>query len=150
MSPLDALEAFLDTAAAEARKVRGGRYHVMRGAVNWAKWPWDDKPFAWSVLCNTTGLFPSNDGNVGTPAAIAFEVFVRGKEDLPDYGIDDHLLAEMRQDVRDVIRALIVARDAGGDYPLVFALFEGEVMATEALDTRESVQGLVVNFTIRF
>lgn len=145
---MDPLHAFLEATVKFARKVRNGSYAVHRGAVNWAAWPWKDRPKAWAILVDSTSLFPV-EGGIGNAASISFEVFVQGDQQKWDYGIDDRLLSDMRADVRDVIQSLIAANNDQGD-PVVFALHEGDVMVTEALDAEQAVQGVVVTFGIRY
>ncbi len=145
----DPLEVFLDRASSLARQVRNGRYHVRRGAVNWAAWPFERYRSAWSILCDSTTLLGDSDEAGFNVAAISFEIFAKGDTDKDDFGIDDNLMGEFRADARLVLRHLLEQTLPNGD-PVVTKLERNSASATEALDSERGLQGLIVSFVIGY
>lgn len=81
------------------REVRGGRYYVHRGMINWPKWDFKTYPFAVSL---TMPMVDEDDpSNITIECTATLEMMCR----MPDFTaglrqVDDQVLDEMRDDHR--------------------------------------------------
>jgi len=135
----------------EARKVRGGAYWVKRGYVNWAAFPFSTHPRAMTIALAEEDLIPTpgRERPIGeTRGTLLFEVAARTPTGDEDLAVDDGLLEEFKDDVVEVLGALL-ARQSGG-YPLSFGVFPDGANAAEWHDADEGTQGVTARVVVSF
>jgi len=124
-------------------KLRNGRYYVRRGAINWAAFDFGKHRFAVAILVDDCTLF----GRPFNTMTLAFEVFTvlpTSPEDM-----DDKVLDEFFEDVRDAVRDLQIAKNSQGD-ALVTKYDASAENAIESHDADKGVQGLVASVRFDF
>lgn len=131
-----------------AREVRGGRYLVKRGYINWATWPFDQHPYAMSLMLDEHDLFGAEGMLTGK---VSIECFMRIPEVVSPPQLEDATLEELITDVATVIERVSVARYPGDpDYPVAFAVLRKSARAVEAHDADLRVQGVTATFDVSF
>ncbi len=128
------------------RERDNGRYgSVVRGPVNWAKFPFDKYKFGAAILCDITDLFPARSGprNGMREMTLAVELMTQipSLEESLQEDIGDILF----QDCTDSILSLLPKEDS--DSSIVFGYEEGSGNVVEVHDVGLKVQGVI--FTIR-
>lgn len=131
-----------------ASKVRGGRYFIKRGYINWGTWSFDRFPFAMSLMLDEHDLLGA-DGLLN--GKVSIECFMRTPEEQEQAQIDDETLEELITDVATVIERLEQARyPSDTDYPAAFAVIRKSARAVEAHDAGMRIQGVTATFDVSF
>lgn len=123
--------------------IRNGAYtKVIRGAVNWASFPFEKFPRAVSIHVDNSTLVPNTTGM--NSATISFEIMSKMPKD-PE-NIDDSLLDEFYEDALQIVRKICQEGHSSGN-PLIFRR-DQQNSAIEARDAGLGVQGLICS--VRF
>jgi len=126
-------------------RLRDGRYSVHRGGVNWAEYPFGERPYAVAVTVDNASLL--RDRGPGLRMTLGFEIFA-SLPDSPD-DLDDSLLDDLYDDVLAVLSFLQQAKDDRGN-SIVTRLDRSVGEAAEAMDADRGVQGLVVTIPVEY
>lgn len=117
------------------------QYKVMRGAVNWGIFPFDQFPYAVAIM-QDKGDFASMFNKPFDNGDFTFEIFAQTTDTLND-DTQDKLLS----DAKAVIRGLSRHKDAQGDASMLRA---ASLQWVEVFDSARGVQGIVVTFTASY
>lgn len=128
------------------KRMRGGRYYVKRGSVNWASFPFTDYPFAVCVLADEVTAFMTPGQSRGT---LTLEMMVQVPHEVNQS--DDAVLDDLFEDAFVAFAQLSEAREPDDEsFPVITMLDQGSARAMEVSDTSMRVQGLVVSVTVQF
>jgi hypothetical protein len=127
------------------RKVRSGAYHVKRGAIDWAEFPFDQIPRAIAVITDEENLLEKQMGN---DASISLELFAKRQEgDAKE--LSDALQEELRKDAKEVVLQLLTEQDRSGD-SVIFHIPPATARLVHVHDDGLKVQGIYAQFDVSF
>jgi hypothetical protein len=95
-------EMVFEAVKAAAASVRSGRYYVRRGVIDYATFPWDQKPYTIAIL---EADVPLEERAGPDTATFVMELMT----DIPegtDLTNDDKVIYDIRTDARDILRAV--------------------------------------------
>lgn len=126
------------------REERNGRYFVYRGAINWSKFPFEERPYAVAVLLDESPLLRDH-GDM----RMSFEIFTRIKPDPLKPGIDDLTLDDLREDCQNVLAALRGRKRPNEDEKLVLGIFASPAVEAHDVD-KMGVEGIIARVHFKF
>lgn len=124
---------------------------VKRGPINWALFPFDKFDRAVAILVDESDLFSNPLTGVKT-MTMTFEIFAKIREVEETDDMDDGLLDEFYDDVRDVVVGMEKATYSDGKTPVILDRKKGagQSLAVEAHDTDLGVQGLIASVRLDY
>ena len=128
-------------------EVRDGVYYVRRGHIEWPGWRFDVQERAVAIKIPNETMFPIQAEKGAHRARVRFEVFSRLDED-PDREVNEKLMDEIRQDVREVVNRLLALRE--GNAPVVFRVFKETASLIEDYNSEAWIQGVVAEFDVAY
>lgn len=133
-----------DSLRRHAEAVRGGRYFVKRGQINWMEFDFTIAERAFAIMVDETTLFRDADND----ATITLELATRipNPDEHPD--LDDGVLDEFLDDAVYVIRSMSQDVDPEGDF--VGDAMLRTVRALEFYDPEFRLQGITVSFQVKY
>lgn len=135
----------------EAESVRGGRYAVKRGAVNWVRWDFKASPYG-IAICHDQGFLFGGTGKAGARrGTVTLEMAAKMRRYPGDQadGFDEELVDELLDDAASIVDAAARAQNAMKQ-PLLIGFMRGNVTFVEFHDAQLGVQGVVVEFEVDY
>lgn len=136
------------------RTVRGSRYYVQRGPINWSAFDFDRFRWGIAILTPEFQVRPSNRGL--TQTTVTLELVQKMPEQVLDpgerlLGLDDTGLESLVIDAGLIVQQLLLVKYPNGDQVvtrLVQTEAEGGVSGQELSSDDWSIQGIMVTFTV--
>jgi len=128
------------------QKVRGGRYFVHRGMINWPKFDFKNYPHAISLTIPMVD--EDSPENVTIEATATLEMMTR----MPDFSrvreVNDEVLDQMRDDHRFIADELQMTRLPGSRDPMFFNVTR--LPTIEIGDSNYELQGIQRSLVLEF
>lgn len=131
-----------------AERIGNQRYLVKRGVINYAALDWTKYPRTFALMMDEGSLF--NSSEIGADwGQVTLEVFAKLPGYRDDPMVDDGLMEELISDVKQVIEAVLLMKNAQGD-PIILNLPRQTARFSEAHDLHLGVQGIVATFELSY
>lgn len=139
---IDRLQNVVNTLVEMASRVRGSRYRVMEGPVNWAEWNFESHPFAMAVMVDdcTIAKATNQEANLAIEVLARFPISSDGNP-----ASTGTIEAEFRIDLGTMLAQLVSAVDSNMA-PVIYNLDRGARI--EAV--HDADQGKVIGAVLRF
>jgi exonuclease III len=135
-------------ALADDLRSNGREYKVIRGAVNWATWPFDIHPLGMAILVDESSLLRNDFNN---EMALTLEMMEKQRTKLDE--IDEGSMDAMYADAIHLLEPFVTAQERDPDdpaVPLVVGVDQKRDSAIEVSDATLQVQGVIVTVFLRF
>lgn len=143
----------IEAMAKIARAMRGGTYEVLKRPVDWAAWPFDQKPKVISISCDQWNPFgdPAIAGGAQT-GMFSLEIMWRRKDsDTDETDVDPNISDAIEADAVAIAEGVLESTVSSDDSDSVILRVERRsAQAVEVFDTALNIQGAIVTFRIDF
>lgn len=124
-------------------EVRGGRYKVRRGRINWLKFPFHTYPYGLAILV------PEEDDGDSQPLAAKATITLEIICQMPDHSqdeVDDTVLEEFREDARNIAYKLALFKV--NDEPICISV--DRAVTIEMSDSEAELQGISASMIVAY